>query len=440
LNTLDLSSKPLGNEFINPIRPIPVRNSILPSEPIQEKKALLIPHNFKAWEKFPDASAYYRPMRPVVEMSQGLAKLYKTGKGSESTKIERWKLEKQTPIAGSSHATIFLFRDRLTNRLTAGKHIAPDSELAKTEQQKLHSWGKFPHIVGFYGGFFRSIDQSRLLLMDLAMPTLKEILKSQNKLLFEDVVSIFQQLLETYQATSSVGAVHGDLKPSNLAYDRGKLTILDLGSAHSRKTCHYKANQFQTLAYRAPEVILGGPYNASVDLWSIGCIIYEIFVGLPFLDLERDGFDSRPWQREALYQIIGRIGYIFPFCVENCSLVEEFFYTSPSGSSLDMYEGYQRSNYMNPARRLLAVLQKESDERALPEKQARSFALLLDSIFQYQGRPSADKALQVCRSIFADITVCGEAKELATLKVQGGASSDQPPPKTMSADESKMSS
>ena len=41
--------------------------------------------------------------------------------------------------------------------------------------------------------------------------------------------------------------------------------------------CSYIQSRF----YRAPEVVLGLPYDCSIDMWSLGCIAVELFVGLP---------------------------------------------------------------------------------------------------------------------------------------------------------------
>ena len=37
----------------------------------------------------------------------------------------------------------------------------------------------------------------------------------------------------------------------------------------------------QSRFYRSPEVLLGLPYNSCIDMWSLGCIAAELFLGLP---------------------------------------------------------------------------------------------------------------------------------------------------------------
>ena len=83
--------------------------------------------------------------------------------------------------------------------------------------------------------------------------------------------------------------VHRDLKPENIFIDiNNKIKIGDFGL--SRNFNSYKAytltpNGAGTTQYNAPEVIDEGKYNKKADIWSLGCIIYELFtLNLYFYD------------------------------------------------------------------------------------------------------------------------------------------------------------
>ena len=81
------------------------------------------------------------------------------------------------------------------------------------------------------------------------------------------------------------GVVHCDLKPENILYTnnkRNEVKIIDLGSACSdlktEKPFEYVCSRY----YRAPEIVLTrAKYSFPVDMWSIGCIIAELFTGTP---------------------------------------------------------------------------------------------------------------------------------------------------------------
>lgn len=58
-----------------------------------------------------------------------------------------------------------------------------------------------------------------------------------------------------------------------------QIKVIDFGSAcHERQTVY---TYIQSRFYRSPEVILGIPYTSSIDMWSLGCIAVELFLGLP---------------------------------------------------------------------------------------------------------------------------------------------------------------
>ena len=76
--------------------------------------------------------------------------------------------------------------------------------------------------------------------------------------------------------------IHCDLKPENiLLTSRGSSTVkvIDLGSACFTDERLY--TYIQSRFYRAPEIILGVPYNCSIDVWSFGLILVELFLGVP---------------------------------------------------------------------------------------------------------------------------------------------------------------
>lgn len=91
---------------------------------------------------------------------------------------------------------------------------------------------------------------------------------------------ITRQCLEALEFLHDLGVIHCDLKPENIlikSYRRCEIKVIDLGSS-----CFWTDNlslYVQSRSYRAPEVMLGLPYDQKIDLWSLGCILAELYSG-----------------------------------------------------------------------------------------------------------------------------------------------------------------
>lgn len=74
-----------------------------------------------------------------------------------------------------------------------------------------------------------------------------------------------------------------DIKCSNLLLTNNHLLkVADFGLARSIRGDQLFTNKVVTLWYRAPELLLGATsYDASIDMWSIGCVFAELFLGHP---------------------------------------------------------------------------------------------------------------------------------------------------------------
>ena len=78
--------------------------------------------------------------------------------------------------------------------------------------------------------------------------------------------------------------IHRDLKPDNLLIEHtGYLKVIDFGVAINLSNKDYTSTFIGRALYMSPEVILGKNYSFSVDYWSVGILLYEIFYGrVPF--------------------------------------------------------------------------------------------------------------------------------------------------------------
>lgn len=91
-----------------------------------------------------------------------------------------------------------------------------------------------------------------------------------------------EQLLKALRCLRQASVIHCDLKPENVLLSNmhhTKIKLIDFGSACFESHTVYP--YIQSRFYRSPEVLLGVPYTSAIDMWSLGCICAELFLGLP---------------------------------------------------------------------------------------------------------------------------------------------------------------
>lgn len=92
-----------------------------------------------------------------------------------------------------------------------------------------------------------------------------------------------QQALQTVAFVHRQGYMHRDIKPENfLIIGENELKLADFGLAKSVKENKDNTEYVSTRWYRAPELALSSKsYNQAVDVFALGCIMAELFLGRP---------------------------------------------------------------------------------------------------------------------------------------------------------------
>ncbi len=109
------------------------------------------------------------------------------------------------------------------------------------------------------------------------------------------------QLLVALGFMFKYSIVHCDLKPENVLLvkpNKSNIKLIDFGSSCFEQERYY--TYIQSRFYRAPEIMLGIPYTTAIDMWSLGCIVFECLAGIPLFagENERD-------QMGAIMEVIG---------------------------------------------------------------------------------------------------------------------------------------
>lgn len=111
------------------------------------------------------------------------------------------------------------------------------------------------------------------------------------------------QIIIALKHIHSYGFIHCDLKPENILFkaeNKSSIKLIDFGSSceNTNKIYTYIQSRF----YRSPEVILDAGYNEKIDIWSLGCILFELYKGVPIFQ----GVNEQD-QLRKIVEIIGEI-------------------------------------------------------------------------------------------------------------------------------------
>ncbi|KFA77061.1 hypothetical protein S40288_07480 [Stachybotrys chartarum IBT 40288] len=98
-----------------------------------------------------------------------------------------------------------------------------------------------------------------------------------------------KQMLSSLVLLKQHKVIHCDLKPENILLRHplhAEIKVIDFGSScfENEKVYTYIQSRF----YRSPEVILGMTYGMPIDMWSVGCILAELFTGVPIFPGENE--------------------------------------------------------------------------------------------------------------------------------------------------------
>ncbi|KAH6566766.1 hypothetical protein BASA50_000976 [Batrachochytrium salamandrivorans] len=199
--------------------------------------------------------------------------------------MERYiRLEK---LGEGTYATVYKGKSRQTSETVALKeiHLDPEEGAPSTAIREISLMKELKHIniVRLYDVIhtertltlvFEFMDQDLKKFMDLNGGALDPLLCR----------NFMFQLIRGIMFCHDNRVLHRDLKPQNLLINsRMELKLADFGLARAFGIpVNTFSNEVVTLWYRAPDVLLGSRnYSTSIDIWSTGCIMAEMYTGKP---------------------------------------------------------------------------------------------------------------------------------------------------------------
>ena len=206
---------------------------------------------------------------------------------SSKTSMSDFKIERQ--LGKGSFSSVYLVTRIADQKIYALKSVTMD-KLTKKEQQnsvnevRILASVSHPNVIGYREAFWDDSAQTLNIVMEYAddgdLQTKIHQMKKNNGLFEEETIwSYAIQMIEGLKALHDKKIMHRDLKSANifLAKNNNK-KICKIGDMNVSKVVKEKVLMTQTGTpyYASPEVWNDKPYSYKSDLWSIGCVIYEL--------------------------------------------------------------------------------------------------------------------------------------------------------------------
>lgn len=175
--------------------------------------------------------------------------------------------------------------------------LAAKQKSAALAEAKLHRSFRHPNIVRFHEAFLHKngasdgSDESLIIAMDLAHTSLDIVISARAEkaahFTLDEVYNVFSSIVRGVEYLHKNKIIHRDLSCKNILLDLQKSTDLlspvthvmlaDFGTCRLLESTNINAQtQVGTLVTMAPEIFDESGYDFKVDIWSLGCILYEL--------------------------------------------------------------------------------------------------------------------------------------------------------------------
>jgi serine/threonine-protein kinase len=217
------------------------------------------------------------------------------GEGTEETIArlrssigDRYEVERELGRGGM--ATVYLAKDLKHDREVAIKVLLPELSAsigAERFEREIRLAAKLqhPHILGLYDSGIADG------LMYYVMPfvkgeSLRDRIDREGMLPIDDAIGITLEVAGALGHAHALGIVHRDIKPENILLQGNHALVADFGIARAvSEAGAQKLTQtgmsVGTPVYMAPEQSLGETVGPTADLYSLGCVLYEMLAGEP---------------------------------------------------------------------------------------------------------------------------------------------------------------
>lgn len=252
---------------------------------------------------------------------------------------DRYEVQKSEPIGKGAFGVVLQALDREQGVSVAVKIVKAKSKFAKqadNEARLLRRMRRAANLDTNEGGRHVVMMQDHFawaghecIVFELLSHSLYDVLSFSKfrgvslNLVRKFAVQILRGLV--FMRRSDLDIIHCDLKPENVLLcepsQNGQIKIIDFGSSCTNLQQLHK--YIQSRWYRAPEVLLGTPYDASVDMWSMGCILSELHTGKPLFPGGHEPLTRRSASHDMLCRFSRVLGPIPSAMISNAMQVAD---------------------------------------------------------------------------------------------------------------------
>ena len=207
---------------------------------------------------------------------------------SDIKKIGRYEIIEK--IGQGSMGVVFRGRDPYIKRDVGIKISRPAADVGSEKAERYRerffveaqSAGRLmhPNIVAIYdGGMYKDFCYMTMEYID--GPTLKKFCTKTNLLSIGDVVKIMFTVCKALDYAHEKGVIHRDIKPSNIMINKaGYVKITDFGIAQIKSAQTASKGLLGSPSYMSPEQIKEKELDHKTDIFSLGCVLYELLTGV----------------------------------------------------------------------------------------------------------------------------------------------------------------
>eukprot|EP00066_Takifugu_rubripes_P020697 XP_011609963.1 PREDICTED: serine/threonine-protein kinase 36 [Takifugu rubripes] len=203
-------------------------------------------------------------------------------------------------VGEGSYGRVFKGRKMYSGQVVALKFInkvgRSEKELQNLKREiEIMRGLQHPNIIKLFDSFETKTEI--VIVTEYAEGQLYQVLEDDGKLPETQVREIACQLASALYYLHSHRILHRDMKPQNvLLMKDGTVKLCDFGFARAMSFSTFVLTSIKgTPLYMCPELIQEKPYDHTADLWSLGCILYELHTGAP------------PFYTQSIFQLLNHI-------------------------------------------------------------------------------------------------------------------------------------